>query len=412
MPSEKRNGLVSRLTIAFATGLCSLGMVGGASGASFQGLGTITGAWDQFASTVNGVSGDGRVVVGQANGIFDHGGESVSVLSQAFRWEAGTMQGLGIGVFPEHVTSTAHGASADGSVVVGSIELQVPGALQFHTDVLVYDSGTITTLPDVAGGPAVASGKDVSADGTLIVGTVNNAIGERAATWTGGVPTVVEAVYSYIERSSASGSEWVGSRINPAVKWTAGTAATLPLPPGALGGRVVTGISADGTTSVGYATFSAGKEAVRWVGGIGESLGDLPGGAVNARALDASADGSVIVGYGEDASGLSAFIWDATHGMRPLQDVLVNELGLDLTGWTLRRATGISDDGLTIVGSGPSPFDGGATRGFIAQLDPEPLPLFGGPALIVLCSALACGGGWLARRKMGDRSPPPATGLC
>jgi hypothetical protein len=49
-----------------------------------------------------------------------------------------------------------------------------------------------------------------------------------------------------------------------------------------------------------------------------------------------------------------AFIWDATNGLRNLQDVLTNDYGLgaQLTGWQLTWATGISDDGNVIVGNG------------------------------------------------------------
>ncbi len=68
-------------------------------------------------------------------------------------------------------------------------------------------------------------------------------------------------------------------------------------------------------------------------------------------AYAVSADGSVVVGTGEYASS-RAFIWDQSHGMRNLKEVLENDYGLDLTGWTLTRATGISADGLTIVGYG------------------------------------------------------------
>ena len=41
--------------------------------------------------------------------------------------------------------------------------------------------------------------------------------------------------------------------------------------------------------------------------------------------------------------------------MRNLKTVLENDYGLDLTGWELHRAYGISDDGSTIVSSGVSP---------------------------------------------------------
>jgi hypothetical protein len=81
----------------------------------------------------------------------------------------------------------------------------------------------------------------------------------------------------------------------------------------------------------------------------------LPGGVLDSSACDVSADGSVIVGYGSSDNGREAFIWDATHGMRSLEEVLVNDYGHDPTGWKLRSAEGVSADGLTIVGNGISP---------------------------------------------------------
>jgi len=55
--------------------------------------------------------------------------------------------------------------------------------------------------------------------------------------------------------------------------------------------------------------------------------------------------------------------------MRLLKDVLT-EQGIDLTGWALRHAKGISADGLTIVGEGINPL--GASEGWIATIVPEP----------------------------------------
>jgi len=69
--------------------------------------------------------------------------------------------------------------------------------------------------------------------------------------------------------------------------------------------------------------------------------------------------------------------------MRNLQDVLVNDYQLDLTGWTLGWATGISDDGKTIVGWGTNP--SGFNESWIAHI-PEPasvgILLIGGAALL------------------------------
>jgi hypothetical protein len=47
-----------------------------------------------------------------------------------------------------------------------------------------------------------------------------------------------------------------------------------------------------------------------------------------------------------------AFIWDVERGMRSMKGALEGDFGLDLSGWTLVRATGVSSDGRTVVGIG------------------------------------------------------------
>jgi hypothetical protein len=98
-------------------------------------------------------------------------------------------------------------------------------------------------------------------------------------------------------------------------------------------------------------------------------LGDLTGGSFSSQAVGISADGSTVVGQGSSASGNAAFLWDATNGMRELDQILANEFGLDLTGWTLHEAYGISDDGRTIVGYGTNP--SGYGEAWLATI-PEP----------------------------------------
>ena len=63
-----------------------------------------------------------------------------------------------------------------------------------------------------------------------------------------------------------------------------------------------------------------------------------------------SADGSVVVGYGGSGNG-QAFIWTAATGMQTLSAVLA-AANVDLTGWGLNQATGISADGTVVVGNG------------------------------------------------------------
>ena len=57
-----------------------------------------------------------------------------------------------------------------------------------------------------------------------------------------------------------------------------------------------------------------------------------------------------------------------------LDEVLANDFGVDLTGWTLSLATAISDDGMTIVGNGTNP--SGDSEGWVVRL-PEPARAIG-----------------------------------
>ncbi len=100
-----------------------------------------------------------------------------------------------------------------------------------------------------------------------------------------------------------------------------------------------------------------------------EGLGDLTGGVFRSYSFGVSGDGATVVGVSWDEFSDKAFIWDIDNGMQNLKDLLVNDHSLNLTGWTLNRATGISNDGLTIVGFGTNP--AGETEAWIATI-PEP----------------------------------------
>jgi probable HAF family extracellular repeat protein len=111
------------------------------------------------------------------------------------------------------------------------------------------------------------------------------------------------------------------------------------------------GISADGSTVVGYSSRGDyhndyQPEAFRWTadGGI-EGLGFLPECAWS-EAYGVSGDGSVVAGYsqsslGEHLFGGEAFRWTADGGMEGL--------GF-LPGHTHSQAMGVSADGLVVVG--------------------------------------------------------------
>jgi uncharacterized membrane protein len=144
--------------------------------------------------------------------------------------------------------------------------------------------------------------------------------------------------------------------------------------------------AADGGTVVGVSAGGSGVEPFRWKAGVGmQGLGTPPGGGIPLH-MAVSADGAVVVG-GNGSTDNAAFIWDAVNGMRRLSDVLVAE-GVNLTGWRLRAATGISANGRVIVGYG---YNGNAARneGWIVDLDapavPEPVSLAMG--VVALCGA-------------------------
>jgi probable HAF family extracellular repeat protein len=112
--------------------------------------------------------------------------------------------------------------------------------------------------------------------------------------------------------------------------------------------------SADGSVIVGYSGLTSIR-GFRWVSGAGmQDLG--PG-----MAIGVNADGSVVV-------GANASMWTAALGRVDLNAYLPS-LGINLTGWTLTTAYGVSSDGQTIVGSG---VHNGVVEAWIATLAVTP----------------------------------------
>ena len=340
--------------------------------ASIEGLGDLPGgAVDSNARTV---SADGSVVVGfaqSANGW------------EAFRWENGQMTGLG-DLPGGDFYSWASGVSADGSVVVG--EARSANGLEAFR----WEDGQIVGLGDLPGGQFDSQAAGVSANGSVVVGRGYSSSGPEAFRWERPGPMVGLGVLpggdflSEAHAVSADGSVVVGVSSSgigfEAFMWRVpGLVTPLGDLPGVAFHSGATGVSADGSVVVGYGTdgdddpnsYVSYEEAVRWVmpGPIEGLTGQFAPG-FDSRATGVSADGSIIVGSAVPPSGPGwPFIWDSSRGMRNLKDVLVNDHGLDLTGWSLSWATDVSADGLTIVGEGRNP--DGDDEGWIVHL-PRP----------------------------------------
>gem|GEM_PF-355911 len=377
-----RRGLWRSFTSLLATGaVLASALTTTAAPATFTPLGKLPGG--TFSQSF-GVSDDGSTVVGWANSTFS-GNDGL----EAWRWTlANGMTGLGD--FPPNnplnyeVFSAAAKVSANGSIVVGDGATTNDATVAFRW---TQGSGLVS-IGDLSGGGVFSQAKSVSADGSVIVGFSESATGNEPFRWTPGGGLVSlgylpgGADFALAWDVSADGSIVVGSSQNAdgrseAFRWTQATGMIgLGDLPGGQTNSVAYAISPNGQYMVGAADGANGRQASMWTGTNGPvSLGDLPGESVPGRfdglAYDVSNNG-IVVGSSETVVNgdydFGAFIWDVVHGMRNLQSVLTNDFGLNLDGWALSGAHGITPDGRIIVGTGRGP--DGKSQAWLVDLAP------------------------------------------
>lgn len=274
------------------------------------------------------------------------------------------------------------GGSRDGSTLIG--RLQTDQGIQGFR----YSETAGTTILEPLGSGETRDdwAHDFASDANRIVGTSN----ASATLWNeqghphslGGLNSSFTNSYGY--DISSDGSRVVGKSWNEdfdfqALLWSeasgmVGLGLTDPRPRGHYSEAV--GISSDGSTVIGITTEIGYYAPFVWNESSALRVLDAPDGFTWASSydsyfdLDVSGDGSVIVGGGlyGSAAGPSAFIYTSSGGVRLLSNYL-ESLGLDLAGWTLTNASGISENGRYIVGSGVDPT--GRTSGWIVAI-PEP----------------------------------------
>jgi probable HAF family extracellular repeat protein len=296
-------------------------------------------------STANGVSANGNVVVGTSTGS--------DGVDRAYRWSSGTLTALNRFTCADCDPITkGWGVSNDGLVAVGSALARGGGSDPPHLDPVRWPGGGtgISDLGNLSGPSELGEAFGASPTGSIIVGNHLSNFGRDAFRWQGsGLVALARLIGGSVIAANAFAVSDNGTTI---VGYS--NAGTLTLP----GGTVV----------------PSDLQAVRWTGtsfGTISSLGAFPG-AVNtdSEAFAVSADGAIIIGR---AAGPElddhAFVWTAATGMRDLKAVLMQEYGLDLDGWQLSEARGISNvvsGDYTIVGNGINP--DGEPEGFVAFL--------------------------------------------
>jgi probable HAF family extracellular repeat protein len=308
--------------------------------ASFQGLGKLSG-WLQ--SQAWGVSGDGKVVVGQLSRL---GTDTV-----AFRWTA-TQGMLELGTLGG-ANSEAYAASGDGSAIVGRATNTSGNYRPFRWTPTGGMQNLPSSPPEFVSGDAL----DVSADGNAVVGLFGFA--ERW-TATGGL----EDLGSFSSRGLSPDGQVVVGNNGHAVRWTP-TGGIQDL--GTIGGTESTvpgtqsfadDASGNGSVVVGQSRDRDGFwKAFRWTAATGmRDIGTL--GGPMAAAYNVSDNGSVVVGRALTSSNSAsdrAFRWTTQKGMQNLQQLLQNAGVTSVNGWILLGATGVSADGTVIVGEGINP---------------------------------------------------------
>lgn len=297
---------------------------------------------DGFGNEAAAISSNGRWITGIS-------GSNAGI--QAFAWSEST--GIfGLGDLPggEHL-SEAYGVSNNGRVIVGNSASGAAGPGLREAFRWTPDEGMVG-LGFLGGAEnrKLSGANDVSADGSVIIG------------------------YTSIGDSNAS----------TAFRWTEATG-MVPLTdlPGGHDSPGASDLSADGRWIAGAGggenfdgTFRT--EAVLWhPDGTPEGLGILDRGMDiigRSSANSISDDGSIVIGTAFSFEFREElFIWTRSDGMRPLEEFLLTDHGIDVDamGWNLNYAM-ISGDGTTLAGAGTSINGGFHSEAWMVRLVPAP----------------------------------------
>jgi uncharacterized membrane protein len=260
----------------------------------------------------NTISDDGNVILGLNQGV----DALPSPFGSAFRWTVGGGVDV-LSSFP----STDPGVFYD----ISDAELSGSGTT------VIVDAHICDDISQICGDRIAA--RWTNSNGLELLGTLN---GDHS---------------SEIRGSNYDGTVIVGQSksfdgIATSFRWTAETGMIAIGSPSWAAGRV----SRDGRVIIqsqfDYLSLGSGT-ATLWT----EEQGVIQ--FVGGRTTDLTSDGSVVIGFDD----VGSIVWDARHGRRSLNELLVNEYGLasELEGWQELYPFQIADDGLTLSGRAISP---------------------------------------------------------
>ncbi len=283
------------------------------------------GGWEEFSAPAGfqrvkftGVSADGRYASGHAWG-------GTNGMQQAFRFEYGVgFQMLDdLGPPGDRVNASGDGISRDGSTVIGLARIDGVGGRAVR-----WRSTTPEILHEPPAGAAGNSSWATNVDGSKVV--------------------VFQSLHSHV--------------------WEEGGAFTT-ISPQNLAYALPNAMSDDGSVVAG------GSYAWRWTAVEGfQRLPEFNDGRGAWLVEDMNAEGTILAGgrlpTNVRAGVHDAFYWTEATGTRYVHEVL-QDYGVDMTGWTLTRVQGLSADGKTLIGEGLNPQ--GRLETWYAFI-PQPLP--------------------------------------
>ena len=353
-------------TVVSVSALCLLAAVGSAA-PSFTPLGVADG---QAGSEAVDLSSDGSTILVR----------NTAQPYQSYFWKAGS--GLtSLGTLPSWGDTFARKISSDGSTVAGQLGYSFigvptrPHAFRWTSGGGLVDLGVMNS-----GNEAYSQGYSVSANGQLLVGcgwVPTTGVGFQAFRFQGSytnlgiLNTDPDRPTTSSTDTNSDGSIVVGYGYTPSAgdapfRWTAATGVqALALPPNGVNYNRALAISPDGSTIAGVTgTAMIATLATIWdSAGNPTTLGTLGPSDQFSYAYDVSSHGSAVVGTSISTvnSTNRAFLWRPGTGMVDLNTYLASR-GVDLTGWVLTSATGVSFDGRIIVGKGLHTVAPGQTR--------------------------------------------------